>query len=99
MQTEKQRKDAEIQRRAWKRRGRVTRGDYSREPRALPAHLQEEIISRHRRGETRAAILKGVKPICPGISEYQVRRVLRVFCFDPDAFKARLTEDIVAWRV
>lgn len=85
---------AETQRRAWRRHGKTTRLEYDKTPSALSRELQDEIVRRHRSGQPRSQIRREM----PNVTEYALKRVLRVLAYDPQAFQEQLDGDIRCWK-
>jgi len=95
---EKKRRYAEANSRQWARHGSETREVYDLAPSAMSHEVQDAVVARHRKGESRAKILGEVREEHPALTEYHVKRIIRVFRVDPDAFKESLTDDILMWR-
>ena len=83
---EKMAKKAALQRAQWKKQGQTTREQYCRLSRSVSREVQDEIVRLRRGGETRKRIQEILKDRRPAVTEYAVKRVLRVFSYDPDAF-------------
>jgi hypothetical protein len=85
------------QRAQWERQGRTTRAQYNRLPGAIPADLQEDIVRKYKGGSKRKEIQDSYRGRVPGVTEYAIKFVLRVYRNDPDAFGDG-PEDIVVIR-
>lgn len=95
---EKRRKAAEANSRQWVRQGSERREDYDRAPSAMSHEVQDAVVALHRKRESRAKILGALREDHPELTEYHVKRIIRVFRVDPQAFKDDLTDDIMVWR-
>lgn len=84
--------------RQWSRQGQETRNEYDTAPSAMSHEVQDAVVSLHRQGRSRAKILGELRTTHPELSEYHVKRIIRVFRNDPKAFKDSLTDDILIWR-
>lgn len=73
-------------RRVWKSQGAVTREQYCRLKTAVPRAAQDMIVSLRKGGHTRKSIVQELGAKGHRVTEYGVKRVLRVYSFDPDAF-------------
>jgi hypothetical protein len=71
-----------------------TRAAYDQTPSALPRALQDEIVLRHRRGESRATI---VSEMGPPVTEWAVKKIFQALRDDPQAFMRKATAGIVVW--
>lgn len=71
-----------------------TRSTYDQSPSALSHALQDEIVLRHRRGESRATI---VSEMGPPVTEWAVKRIFQALREDPQAFMRKATAGIVVW--
>jgi hypothetical protein len=88
----------EARARMWRRQGKETRAQYDKSRAAASHEAQDAAVALHRQGLTRAAIVAAVRAQYPGFTEYQLKRILRVFRFDQAAFKVQLADDLLTWR-
>lgn len=91
---EKQERQAEAQRRIWRRQGVMTRRAYNRLPKAVSRAHQDEVARLRAEGATRGQILAEMRAAGAEISEYAVKLLLRVIKFDPEAFELDETGDV-----
>lgn len=94
----KRKKAAEANSRQWARQGSERREDYDQAPSAMSHAVQDAVVALHRKRESRAKILAALRTEHPELTEYHVKRIIRVFRVDPQAFKDDLTDDILIWR-
>lgn len=94
----KKKQYAEANHRQWVRHGQETRAEYDMAPSAMSHEVQDAVVALHRQGRPRGKILGELCSLHPKLSEYHVKRIIRVFRKDPEAFKDYLTDDILVWR-
>ena len=73
-----------------------TRAAYDATPSALSHALQDEVVRRIRKRETRVQIVQEMSAQHPEVTEYAVKRIWRAWREDPQAF-GRKVSGIVAW--
>jgi len=73
-------------RNVWRRHGRVTREQYCRLKSAVPMAVQDDIVRLYREGHTQKTMLPALGGMGHRVTSYAIKRVLRIYAFDPDAF-------------